>query len=221
MDWETAFHHTLIYLANGLLATWYGLWSQGALLASLSCAVGVTWRYDHQVRRVAGERVRRYGRGQQVQASHRSYWETAVTAALWSAASLLSAPPIPLIGALMWASFLAALRCIPQERENLLFRQKVLIGGYALIALAMRALLTYSPDLSRLAAVMGSQGDAAGLFDTVRDGLLPYAALIVWVMYPLGYFAMIVQRFAVNRGSLLKPGESVETVIRDLRTRGE
>jgi hypothetical protein len=45
---------------------------------------------------------------------------------------VLSAPPIPLIGALMWASFLAALRCIPQERENLLFRQKVLIGGFIL-----------------------------------------------------------------------------------------
>ena len=85
----------------------------------------------------------------------------------------------------------------------------------------MRAMLSYSPDLTRLAATMGSRGDAAGLFDTLHDGLTPYAALVVWVMYPLGYFGMLAQRFAVNRGSLLKPRGTVEDYVRDLRTRGE
>ena len=85
----------------------------------------------------------------------------------------------------------------------------------------MQALFSYSPDLSRLAAVMGSRGDAAALFSTLQDGLMPYAALVVWVMYPLGYFGMIAQRFAVNRGSLLKPSGTSEDYIRDLRTRGE
>ena len=221
MDWETWFHHSGTYLANGLLAVFYCLWSNGPALLSLLGAAGVLLVYDRQERRVVGDRVRRYGRGERIQASRRSHGLTLVTAASWTVAALLSAPPIPLIGASMWVAFLVALRYIPQERSQLLFRQKTMILGYALIALAMQALFSYSPDLSRLAAVMGSRGDAAALFSTLQDGLMPYAALVVWVMYPLGYFGMIAQRFAVNRGSLLKPGGTAEDYIRDLRTRGE
>ena len=220
MDWEAGVNHSLIYLANGLLAIFYFLWSNGPLLLAVFCATLVALVFDRQSRKTVGDRLRRYGRGQQVQASYRPYWETGLAATLWAVASLLSAPPVPLIGALMWLSFVLALRYIPQERENLLFRQKVMIAVYALIALTMRAFFAYSPDLSRLAAVMGGQGEAADLFSTVRDGLMPYAALVVWVMYPLGYFGMIVQRFAINRGSLLKPGGTPEDYIRDLRTRG-
>ncbi len=233
MTFETWLNHTLTYLANGILAVWYFLWSQGPLLLSLGCAVAIVVLYDRRTRRQAGERMRRYRRGQQVHASCRPYWETGGAVLLWAVASYLSAPPIPLIGGLMWLAFVVSLRFIPQERENLLFRQKVMIAGYGLIALAMRWMLSYSPDLSHLAtmppalhqtqcgASVGSQGDAAGLFDTIRDGLTPYAALVVWVMYPLGYFGMIVQRFAINRGSLLKPGGTPEDYMRDLRTRGE
>lgn len=221
MDWETTINHILTYLANGLLALFYFLYSRGPLLLALLCAALVFLVYDRGIRKTVGDRMRRYGRGQHVQASYRPYWETVLATLLWSVASLLSAPPIPLIGALMWLAFVVALRYIPQERENLLFRQKVMIAVYALIALTMRALFTYSPDLSRLAAVMGGRGEAADLFSTVRDGMMPYAALVVWVMYPLGYFAMIVQRFAINRSSLLRPRGTVEDYIRDLRTRGE
>jgi hypothetical protein len=221
MNLGTALNHTLIYLANGLLVVFYFLWSQGPLLLALVCAATVAAHYDRQTRRVAGERVRRYGRGRQTHASYRPYWETGAAIGLWLLASILSAPPIPFIGALMWLAFVVALWLIPQERESLLFRQKTMLVVYALIALVMRAFLTYSPDPGRLAAVMGGRGEAAGLFSTVRDGLTPYAALIVWVMYPLGYFGMIAQRFAINRGSLLKPRGTVEDHVRDLRTRGE
>jgi hypothetical protein len=221
MDLGRFFNHTLIYLANGLLAVFYFLWSQGPLLLSLACAAVVALVYDRQTRRVVGERARRYQRGQQVRASRRPYWETLGAVALWLPASLLSAPPIPLIGALMWLAFVIALWLIPQERESLLFRQKTMIATYALAAMIMCAFLTYSPDPTRLAALVGGRGQAVGLFSTVRDGLTPYAALIVWVMYPLGYFGLIAQRFAVNRGSLLNPRASVEDLIRALRTRGE
>jgi hypothetical protein len=221
MDREIAINHSLIYLANGLLAIFYFLYAHGPLLLALLCSALVFLVYDRGTRKTVGDRPRRYGRGPQVQASYRPYWETALTVLLWSVASFLSAPPIPIIGGLMWLAFVVALRYIPQERENLLFRQKVMIAVYALIALTMRGLFTYSPDLSRLAAVMGGRGEAADLFSTVRDGMMPYAALVIWVMYPLGYFAMIVQRFAINRSSLLKPSGTLEDYIRDLRTRGE
>jgi hypothetical protein len=221
MDLETYLNHTLLYTANGLLAVFYFLWSQGPLLLALACAAAVALVYDRQTRRIVGERALRYERGQRVQASRRPYWETLGAIGLWLPASLLSAPPIPLIGALMWLAFVVALWLIPQERENLLFRQKTMIATYALAALIMRAFLTYSPDPSRLAAMVGGRGEAVGLFSTVRDGLTPYAALIVWVMYPLGYFSLIAQRFAINRGSLLSPRGTVENLIHNLRTRGE
>jgi len=221
MGFGMFFNHTLIYLANGLLAVFYLLWSQGPLLLALACAGIVALAYDRQTRRLVGERARRYGRGWQVRASRRPYWETLGAIGLWLPASFLSAPPIPLIGALMWLAFVVALWLIPQERENLLFRQKTMIATYALAALVMRAFLAYSPDPTRLAAMVGGRGQAVGLFSTVRDGLTPYAALIVWVMYPIGYFSLIAQRFAINRGSLLNPRASVEDLIRALRTRGE
>ncbi len=221
MNLETRLNHTLIYTANGILTVAYFLWSQGPLLLALACAATVAFVYDRQTRRMVGERARRYQRGQQVYASRRPYWETLGAIGLWLPASLLSAPPIPIIGALMWLAFIIALWLIPQERESLLFRQKTMIATYAVAALVMRAFLAYSPDPARLAAMVGGRGQAVGLFSTVRDGLTPYAALIVWVMYPLGYFSLIAQRFAINRGSLLNPRGTVENLIHDLRTRGE
>jgi hypothetical protein len=101
MDLGTALNHTLIYLANGLLVTFYFLWSQGPLLLALVCAATVAAHYDRQTRRVAGERVRRYGRGRQTHASYRPYWETGAAIGLWLFVSLSSVPLISLIGALM------------------------------------------------------------------------------------------------------------------------
>jgi len=114
VDWETTLNHTSIYPANGLLTLFYFLWSQGPLLLSSLCAAAVLLVYDRQARRTAGDRVRRYGRGRGVHVSYRSHWLTILTAVLWIVASLLSAPPIPLIGALMWLAFVVSLRYVPQ-----------------------------------------------------------------------------------------------------------
>jgi hypothetical protein len=155
-----------------------------------------------------------------VQASYRAQIESLVTILVWGLAAALSAPPIPLIGMAMWLGSLISLRLIPQERENLLFRQKSMIAVYGLLAIALRLALSYTPDVERMALLLRGRGEAGLLFDSLRDGLLPYVALVMWVMYPLGYFGLIAQRFAVNRGSLLSSG-TPEDVIRALRNRGE
>jgi hypothetical protein len=121
----------------------------------------------------------------------------------------------------MWLSFVAALHLIPQEQDNILFRQKTMIAIYALMVIAFRLAMSYTPDPNQLMRMMGGEGDAAAVFATVRGSLMPYAMLILWVMYPLGYFGVIAQRFLINRGSLFKAQRDIEGVIGDMRTRGE
>jgi len=219
MDWQALEPHLVVW-ANGFLTLAYWTWDHAALLVALACGVLVLLTHDRAVQRTAGDRALRYGRGVRVQASYRSQIESLATILIWSLAALLSAPPIPLIGAVMWLCFLVSLRLIPQERENLLFRQKSMIAVYGLLAIALRLALSYTPDVERMTLMLDGRGEAGLLFDSLRDGLMPYVALVLWVMYPLGYLGLIAQRFAVNRGSLLSSG-APEDVIRALRHRGE
>jgi len=223
MDWQSLWASLQPYLivwANGFLSVAYWCWDNAPLLVAAVCGLVVLFVYDRTSQRLAGDRAMRYDRGVHVQASYRSQIETSLTLLVWCIAVALSAPPIPLIGMAMWLAFLVALKLIPQEREGLLFRQKTLIAVYGLLAIALRLALSYSPDVERVSATLSGRGDNAMLFDSIRDGLLPYIALVMWVMYPLGYFGMIAQRFAVNRGSLLDGG-SPEAVLGALRSRGE
>jgi hypothetical protein len=212
---------TLVIWSNGFLAVAYWLWENAAVLLAGVCAVIIVLRYDHEVRKVAGERTLRYGRGRRVMASHRTQYETLAALALWVVAALLMAPPIPFIGLLMWVAFWAALRWIPQEREQILFRQKTMIAIYGALLIVFRIATSYTFDAGQLITMMGGDSDAAGVFATVRGGIVPYAVLVLWVMYPLGYFVMLGQRFLVNRGSLTKPGRTVAQTLEDLRTRGD
>jgi hypothetical protein len=218
---EKSFGDILVVWANGWLAAAYWLIDNAALLIAIACAIWIMRRHDRYVQHVTGERALRYARGSRVIASHRSVYETLVTLSLWACAALMSVSPIPAIGAVMWLTFIAALHLIPQERDNVLFRQKVMIAIYALMVMAFRLAMSYSPDPDQLLRMMGGEGDAAAVFATVRGSLMPYAMLILWVMYPLGYFGVIAQRFIVNRGSLFKARRDVADVIGDLRTRGE
>ena len=113
----------LVIWANGWLAAAYWTWDSAALLLTIGIAILITVRYDREVRRTAGERVRRYGRGEIIIASRRSLYETLAVLAVWSLAASVTAPPIPFIGLLMWLAFLIALRLIPQEHNRYSKRQ--------------------------------------------------------------------------------------------------
>lgn len=211
----------LVVWANGWLSAAYWTWDNAALLMTGVIALIIMVRYDREVRRTAGERTRRYGRGVVVAASRRSLYETLAVLAAWTLAASVMAPPIPFIGLLMWLALWVALLLIPQEREQILFRQKVMIGLYALGLIAFRVVTAYSFDAVQLSTMLGGDADTAGLFASVRGSITPYLILVLWVMYPLGYFSVIAQRFAVNRGSLTRPGKTVAETLQDLRSRGE
>lgn len=212
---------TLVIWSNGFLAVAYWLWENATVLLAVVLALIILVRYDHEVRQVAGERTLRYERGRRMMASHRTQYETLAALGMWVVAALLMAPPIPFIGLLMWAAFWAALRWMPQEREQILFRQKTMIAIYGALLIAFRIATSYTFDAGQLITMMGGDSDAAGVFATVRGGIVPYAVLVLWVMYPLGYFVMLGQRFMVNRGSLTKPGRTVAQTLEDLRHRGD
>ena len=211
----------LVVWANGWLSTAYWTWDNAALILTVAIAAIIMARYDREVRRTAGERTKRYDRGVVVAASRRSQYETITVLVMWALAASVMAPPIPFVGLWMWLAFLVALRLIPQEREQILFRQKVMIGIYALGLIAFRVVTAYTFDAVQLSTMLGGDADTAGLFASVRGSITPYLILVLWVMYPLGYFSLIAQRFAVNRGSLTRPGKTVAQTLQDLRTRGE
>ena len=89
---------SLVIWANGFLATVYWVWENAAVLLTIVVALLILRRYDREVRKVAGERTLRYGRGQTVLASHRTQYETLAALVIWMIAALLMAPPIPFIG---------------------------------------------------------------------------------------------------------------------------
>ena len=221
MDWKAiqiVLGDGAIFVLNGFLATAYWLYGQAPLLATLPA---VLWalHFDRSTWRQAGFRSRRYDRGTVIRAGHSATLWTLAAAGIWLAAALLSASPVPAIGAAMWWGMALGARLMPREREALLFRHKGLIAGYGLLALGLWALLTTSPSLGRLSELVGSWREAAELVGSVQGSLVPYVALVVWVLYPAGYFVLLAQRYLVHRGPQVGPGATAEQVIQELRQR--
>jgi len=223
MDWETiqiVITNQAIYTANGFLAILYWLWENGAMLLALPPIYWIIRHFDLPGRALTGFRPRRYGRDGAVRAGHGAFTWTLAAAGLWLAAATLSAPPVPIIGAAMWWTLALGAHLMPREREALLFRHKGLIAGYGLLAMGFWAILSYNPTLGRLSALVGSWREATALVTSVKGSLVPYAALAIWVLYPLGYFVLLVQRYLVQQGPQVGPGATAEEVIRELRQRG-
>ena len=59
------------------------------------------------------------------------------------------------------------------------------------------------------------------LLSMVRTAVAPWAVILAWAAYPVGYLGMIAQRFYANRTRLVSPMASARDVIANLRTRGE
>ena len=104
MDWKAiqiVLGDGAIFVLNGFLATAYWLYGQAPLLATLP-AVLWTLHFDRSAWRQAGFRSRRYDRGTVIRAGHSAALWTLAAASVWLAAALLSASPVPAIGAAMW-----------------------------------------------------------------------------------------------------------------------
>jgi len=214
----------LILTANGLLVVLYWLWSHLPVALTWPLAAGVVVLLDGDVSRRAGHRPRRYGRGRVQRESVTAYLSTPLLALLWTVVGLAAPPPIPLIGLAMWACLLLVPLTIPMEREHLLSRLKWMLATYAAAVGAFLLLLKTQLSPAALAAwsrSLGRPGAGEGLEAAVVSSVVPYAALMLWVVGPLMYFGYVAQRFAVHAKTRVSPWATVEERIRRLRGRGE
>ena len=213
-----------ILTINGLLAVLYWLVAHLPVALSWLTALAVGLLLDRPAGRLAGHRARRYERGAAQHESPTSYLGTVGLAAFWTAVGLAAPAPIPFLGLAMWVCLLVVPLTIPIEREHLLSRFKWMLAAYAAAVAGFLLFLSAQLSPAALAAWsrnLGQQGGGEALAGAMVSSIAPYAALMLWVIGPLTYFAYAAQRFAVHAKTRVSPWATVERRIRELRGRGE
>jgi hypothetical protein len=211
------------YLLNGLLATLYWLADSGAALISLACAAGMIAWIDANVQNRATFRPTRNGRqgqGMPVE-SHTAQVITGI-ALLFSIASQWGmGAPVPWIGAAMWLMGLLVALLVRQQETTMLWNVKSGIFIYALAVLGSRLYLAYTAQLSpeQWAALIGSTESAATVIANTRSNVTTIILWALWLVIPLGYFAMLLQQALLNPWSLVNPLANAAEVIQRYRTR--
>lgn len=211
------------YLLNGLLATLYWLADSGAALISLACAAGMIAWIDANVQNRATFRPTRNGRlgqGMPVE-SHTAQVITGI-ALLFSIASQWGmGAPVPWIGAAMWLTGLVVALLVRQQETTTLWNVKSGIFIYALAVLGSRLYLAYTAQLSpeQWAALIGSTESAATVIANTRSNVTMIILWALWLVIPLGYFAMLLQQALLNPWSLVNPLANAAEVIQRYRTR--
>lgn len=215
---------SLVLTVNGLLLILYWLWDHAAVVLAWPAAVGVVLLLDAGSGQRAGHRPRRYGRGATRRESLTAYLGTLLLVLFWTVVGLTAPPPIPFIGLAMWACLLLVPLTIPMEREPLLSRLKWMLGVYTAAVAGFLLLVRSQLSPAALAAwsrQLGQPGGGEALAGAVVSSVVPYAALMLWVIGPLMYFGYVAQRFAVHAKTRVNPWVTVEEHIQQLRSRGE
>lgn len=227
MDWRQigqAIVDVLVLTANGLLVVLYWIRDHLPVVLSWPLAATVTVLLDSSVVRKAGHRARRYGRGQLQQASWTSYLFTPLLAVFWTVVALVAPAPIPSIGLGMWTCLLIAPLMIAPERDHLLQRLRWFIAVYAVATTGFLILLRSRLSAAALAGWSRALGEAGGgeaLAGLIFSSIVPWAAVLLWVILPLTYFGYVAQRFAMNWRTKVSPWDTIERRIARLRGRGE
>jgi len=213
-----------VFALNGGLFTAYALWWNLDKLLVLLSAAPVLLYFDARVQERAVHTPRRHERGSATAKVPRTAQAmTLVTLLAWLGASFLSSPPIPVIGAAMWAGMVLGLLIMPHEWEQVLWRCKSYILTYALAVLGFVFYLRLTEGLSpeEWASLLGGVGEARRVIAQNRGMFVTVASWGLWLLAPLGYFSILIQRFTVNPMSAVAPWKSAAEIVRDIRTRGE
>ncbi len=210
-----------VWWVNGLLAMLY--WSLGHLaeLAALLAGVAILLGIDPIVQRRASQRPRRSERGEVLTSRPNAQYLTLAAMLVWTLVSLTSRFPVPLIGACLWWVGLLAILAVPEERFNQLWWAKTGILVYAGLVLLLRFGLVVLNQVSPAdwAAVVGSRLDAQTALSSTRGNIATIGMLFVFVIYPLGYIGLLLNRFLRNPKPLYNLGLEAGDVLQRLRTR--
>ena len=209
------------YLLNGILATSYWLGDSGAAFVSLICAVLVMRFVDRRIQSRAVFRPGRGGREASISETYTAQIMTVVVLCLWVSSQWGMGAPVPWIGAAMWLTGAIIVLLVRTQELNLLWNMKSGITIYALAVIGSRLYLAYTAQLSadQWAALIGTSESAASVIANTRGNVTSIILWALWLVIPLGYFAMLLQQVLINPMSLVNPLAGAQELIERYRTR--
>jgi hypothetical protein len=217
---------TGLYLANGVLAVGYFLAERAPQIAAIAAALVLALTFDRLAQREAVFASERYHAGEAVTVRtlpRTAQVLTGATLLLWLVATWSLGAPVPLIGAVMWASGWGLLLIMPQQRWSLLWSMKGYLLLYSLTIIGFRVYLWQTAQLSpaQLAEVFGGAQSASQVIAQNTGTLRTLGAWLLWVIMPAGFFAIFLQNLIAQPMSLVGPFQGAEDVIAALRSRGD
>lgn len=209
------------YMLNGFLATLYWLGDSGAAWVSLLCA-GLIMRFaDRQVQSRAAFRPGRSGRESTSADLYTAQITTGIVAGLWLISQWGMGAPVPWIGAAMWITGMIIVLVVRMQAHTLLWNVKSGIAIYSLAVIGSRLYLAYTAQLSatQWAALIGTSESAATVIANTRGNVTSIILWALWLVIPLGYFAMLLQQVLINPMSLVNPLAGASELIERYRIR--
>jgi len=209
------------YLLNGVLVTVYWLLDNAPALTSVGCAALIIHFVDRSIQNRATFRPGRGGREVLPPDPHTAQWMTGIILMLWFISQWGMGAPVPWIGAAMWIFGMGALLVIHAQEPTILWNVKSGIAIYALAVIGSRLYLAYTAQLSteQWAALIGSAESAASVISNTRGNVTTIILWALWLVIPLGYFAMLLQQLLLNPMSLVNPLAGVNELIERYRVR--
>ncbi|NCB61492.1 MAG: hypothetical protein EOM46_29490, partial [Gammaproteobacteria bacterium] len=195
------------YLLNGVLATVYWLGESGAALVSILCAGLIIRFVDQRVQSRAAFRPGRSGREAATPDLYTAQITTAIILVLWVISQWGMGAPVPWLGAAMWIAGTIILLLVHMQEHTLLWNMKSGIAIYSLAVIGSRLYLAYTAQLSadQWAALIGTSESASAVIANTRGNVTTIILWALWLVIPLGYFAMLLQQVLINPMSLVNP----------------
>lgn len=209
------------YLLNGVLATVYWLGESGAALVSILCAVLIIRFVDQRVQSRAAFRPGRSGREAATPDLYTAQITTAIILVMWVISQWGMGAPVPWLGAAMWLTGTIIVLLVHMQEHTMLWNIKSGIAIYSLAVIGSRLYLAYTAQLSadQWAALIGTSESAAAVIANTRGNVTTIILWALWLVIPLGYFAMILQQVLINPMSLVNPLAGASELINRYRTR--
>jgi len=209
------------YLLNGVLATVYWLGESGAALVSILCAGLIIRFVDQRVQSRAAFRPGRSGREAATPDLYTAQITTAIILVLWVISQWGMGAPVPWLGAAMWIAGTIILLLVHMQEHTLLWNMKSGIAIYSLAVIGSRLYLAYTAQLSadQWAALIGTSESASAVIANTRGNVTTIILWALWLVIPLGYFAMLLQQVLINPISLVNPLAGASELINRYRTR--
>ena len=209
------------YLLNGVLATVYWLGESGAALVSILCAGLIIRFVDQRVQSRAAFRPGRSGREAATPDLYTAQITTAIILVLWVISQWGMGAPVPWLGAAMWIAGTIILLLVHMQEHTLLWNMKSGIAIYSLAVIGSRLYLAYTAQLSadQWAALIGTSESASAVIANTRGNVTTIILWALWLVIPLGCFAMLLQQVLINPMSLVNPLAGASELINRYRTR--